>query len=201
MHDKNDLTVPFDPGFAKFYPPMDENLLDQLNSILSLKGINQRKFQLQVLENNLIKPISTITAIYCACVMYGSIIATKYKDPAATITDNHILLIPEEDRKNLDLSLETKYIIEVYQKLNKSVEFLFKRKSKLPTNLEDYANLYIEFILLNNHFKELKSTDQLKLPEKKHYLQGYSLEKLSQMEQTMLEIAKKGNLEEVFNIS
>ena len=194
-------TVPFDPGITKYYPIMDINLLNQIEGISKLKATNQRKFQFQILEKQLASPLETITAIYYGCVIYGSTLAFKYKETPMQITDNPILIMPDDKLKSIDNTFEPKFILEVYQKLNKNILFNMKRKGNLLPEPEKYINPYIKFVELNNHFKDLKSTDQIRIPEETQHFSSYSEEKLNQIEELLFELGKNGNIKEILNIS
>jgi hypothetical protein len=194
-------TVTFDPGFAKHYPPIDSDTFDQLEFILKNKIANQKKFQLISMENTLVKQLKTLSAIYHSCVIYGSIIAAKYKNNPAEIHDNQILNLSEEQRAALDLTEEVDNNIAFYHKINKSIEFICKRKSKLICNIEETAALYREFVTINNHFKEVRKTDQIKLPDKVKHFFDYTDDCLIDLEKKATQIAQSGNIEEMFNIS
>jgi len=201
MKDTHCTCVSFDPGFANYNPGLNESNLEQINHISKLKSHNQRKFQVIKLETSFLKPLTTITYIYYGCVAYGSVLASKYNNPPATIEGNHILELPDHEKDNADLTLEVKIIQELYKKLNKDIQFYLKRKSKLPARLEEFSNLYKEFVELNNHFKDLKTTSQIKLPAAMEHFRQYTPEKLDIYEKKLFEITQTGNLEEVLNIS
>lgn len=190
----------FDPGFSQYYPRFDEQILE-FNNLTSLKSINQRKFKLQIIENNLIKPLNTLSAIYYGCVIYGSLISSKYNSSPYLIKDNPVSLMSEKEKEALDLTVEPKYVLELYQNFNKSALFHFKRPSKLPERMPECVQLYIEFINLNNHFKELVSSDQIILPEKTRHFKDYSKTKLNDIEKNITNIVQSGELEKIFNIS
>jgi hypothetical protein len=163
-HEK--VYVPFDPGFSKYDQGIGIMQLEQFKQISALKVINQKKFQLRMFETNLIAPLKTTACIYYGCVIYGSIIASKYTDFPAEISNNPIPNLPEDQKDSLDLSLETQNVLELYSLLNRDIQYNLKRKSNLPDTLEPCAHLYMEFVRLNNHFKDLLTTLQ-KLQQRK----------------------------------
>lgn len=193
-------TISFDPGFARYYPRFDDQIVE-FNNITLIKNINQRKFKLQMIENSLIRPLNTLTAIYYGCVVYGSLVASRYNDPMYLIKDNPVNSMSEEEKKSVDLTEEPKYVLELYRNFNKSIEFHFRRQTKLPEKLPECVDLYIEFITLNNHFKELKAANQIILPEKTQHFQNYSDGKLKEIERSVKNIIQSGELDKIFNIS
>lgn len=201
MNKNTELTVNFDPGFAQYYPSLDGDIINQIDTIINLKAFNQKKFRLQVLENNLVKPFKNIMGIFHGCVIYGSIIASKYTQPPAQVINNPMSSLTDSEKANLDLTFEVSYSLEIYENLNKTCKFIFKRETKLPEKLLYYAKIYKEFILLNNHFKELQTTEQIKLPPETEHFRSYDIKKLNDLEEKIILIAQKGPLEEVFNIS
>ncbi|MEW5820469.1 MAG: hypothetical protein AB1782_09795 [Cyanobacteriota bacterium] len=201
MSKKETKKVPFDPGFSNHYPQIEDDIILQVDYASKLKAVNQRKFQLQMLENKLLTPLKKIALINYACVLYGSTIANKYKDIPAEVIDNPMLKMSEVEKESLDLSIEAKSIIELYQKLSKNITFNLKRKIKLSLDLEKFTSLYIEFVTINDHFKNLTSTNQIKLPQEMNYFNDFSSTKLEEIEERLTEIAKNGNLDELLNIS
>lgn len=201
MSKKETKKVPFDPGFSNHYPQIEDDIILQVDYASKLKAVNQRKFQLQMLENKLLTPLKKIALINYACVLYGSTIANKYKDIPAEVIDNPMLKMSEVEKESLDLSIEAKSIIELYQKLSKNITFNLKRKIKLSLDLEKFTSLYIEFVTINDHFKNLTSTNQIKLPQEMNYFNDFSSPKLEEIEERLTEIAKNGNLDELLNIS
>lgn len=200
MSEEINITVPFDPGYSKFYPLIDPNIKEQVDFILKIKQPNTRKHQLRLLEGMLAKPFTLMSHFYYACVIYGSIIGSKYKNPPASISGNPMLNLSEEEKKTTDLTLEIKVLLETYKNLKRGIEFNLKRKSKLPEEFENNLSLYIEFVETNNHFKTLEKTDQIKLPEKTKHFKDYNKEEIDKLEKKALEIAETGNSSEILNI-
>lgn len=194
-------SVPFDPGFSNHNPTLPDDIFTQLDLISKIKLTNQRKFKLQIIENALIKPIKTLGCIYHGCVMYGSTIASKYKSPGVNIEDNPILTLSEEEKKYVDLTIEAKSTLELFKRLNKDISYNCRRKSHLLDGLESYIDTYIEFVSINDHFKNLKTTNQIKLPKKTSHFKDYTPAQLEETEQTIIKIAQSKSLEEILNIS
>lgn len=201
MTKEKEISVPFDPGFSKHNPSLPDDIFVQLELISKIKLSNQRKFKLQIIENSLIKPIKTLGCIYHGCVIYGSTIGSLYDSPGVKIADNPIIKLPEEERKDVDLCLEAKTTLELFQRINKDINYNFRRKSHLMPDLDKYIETYIEFITLNDHFKNLKSSDQIKLPKKTSHFKDYEKIKLKEIEQKVINIAQSKNIEEILNIS
>ena len=198
---KKAQSVPFDPGFSKHNPALPDDIFTQLDLISKIKLTNQRKFKLQIVENALIRPIKTLGCIYYGCVMYGSTIASKYKSPGVLIEDNPILNLSEEEKKYIDLSIEAKSTLELFKRVNKDILYNFRRQSHLIADIEDYIDTYIEFVSINDHFKNLESTDQIKLPKKTAHFKKYTPAKLEEIEQKIIKIAQSKSIEEILNIS
>lgn len=194
-------SVPFDPGFGRYFPQIDETVLAHLEGIARLKVPNQRKFQLQKIETTLTRELITTMCIYYGCVLYGSTIASKYVSPSAIITENPVAEIPEEQKQDIDLTIESSFIAEVYKLFSRSIEFNFRRKCKIPQNFLDVVQAYSEFMQVNNHFVNIKTTDQLKIPEKFSHFKSYDKKKLDEIEQMIFQAVEAGRLEELLNIS
>lgn len=194
-------SVPFDPGFSKFFPPIDEQVYAHLEGICKLKAMNQRKFQLQKIEPQLTASLTQIICIYYGCVLYGSTIASKYRDPAATISGNPMAEVKKEEANQIDLTLEASFFSELYKLFNRSIEFNFKRKSRVTSEFLNIIDVYNEFMKKNNHFINVTSTDQLIIPESFSKFKDYEAEKLNEIEGIIFEAVKTGKLEKLLNIS
>lgn len=200
MKNKDNNSVPFDPGFSGFYPVFIHGLIPQADLILKLKARNQIKFQLQLLERKLVDPYKIVRAIYYGCVVYGSIIASKYNKNPAIVDGNPFKNIDPAKQINTDLTVEVNNLLSLYKKVNSGVQFHLNKKSSLPEDFEDYANLYIEFININDQFKNLETTAQIVLPEQTQHFKDYKPQKLGQLEKKVFEIIESKNLEGIFNI-
>lgn len=200
MKNKDNNSVPFDPGFSGFYPVFVHGLIPQADLILKLKARNQIKFQLQMLEKKLIAPYKIIKAIYYGCVVYGSIIASKYSKNPAIVEGNPFKDLDPTKQINTDLTSEVNSLLSLYTNLNSGMQHHLNKKSYLPEDFEDYANLYIEFIMVNDQFKDLETTDQIVLPSKTEHFKGYKPQKLGLLEKKVFEIIESKNLEDIFNI-
>lgn len=200
--EKTQRKVPFDLGISNYYPSqIGAGTISHLESIYKLKSNNQKKYQLTILENSLISPIKTIAAIYYGCVVYGSIIHSKYKNPPAIITANPMLNMSESEKKQLDLTTETLLVKELYEKMDKAVSFVLKRGSKLPANFNYCADLYVSFVTINNNFIDIEQTDQLKVPDKLKHFQTYSEDNLETLENRFKDAVDTGNLDIIFDIT
>ncbi len=162
--------VPFDPGFSKFSTGFPVDAYDYLNQITQLKHNHQKKFAFTGLEKQLVPIIKLCACFYLGCILWGVYLSVKYKNDNREISGNLILEMPDEEKKNLDNN-EIDIIVNFIEKFEKSAKFYLNRSSRISPELMQYLNIYKEFAIINDNFKNLKYTCEIKLPEQvEHFL-------------------------------
>lgn len=189
--------IPFDPGFYKFNFTIPENIDDFLQEIRELKQHHQKKFAFSKLEGMVFDSLKSCASFYLGCIIWASLLSFKYSNPVHEITGNPALKLSDEDKKNLNYCEDIGYILDIAEKTDKSSQYYLNRKSRIPREFEQVFHSYKEFAQLNDNFKNLKYTNEIKIPECTVIFELYSLEKLQETEQKLKEIIASGNMHEI----
>ncbi len=181
-------TVPFDPGYSEFSTqiPAEAGLI--LDQIAQLKQSHKRKFEFQKFEMQIVPLIKRCAAVYIGCILWGSYLFHRYKDDPKEISGNAVMELPPEQRSELDYTKNIDFIIELIDKLNKAGNYYLRRSSKAGESLGVYFKAYKEFCELNDNFKSLQTTDQIKLPSAVAHFQDYDIQKLDALKSEIEEI-------------
>lgn len=187
--------VPFEPGFAEIAQSFPGDALDYLESIKTCKQNHQRKFAFTNLENQIVPLLKSSAAFYAGCVLWASYLYWRYKNDPREIEGNYMLTLSEEEKEQLAKNEMIDYISEFAEKLEKSAKYYLNRSSKFPADYVKYFDAYRKFAELNNHFKELKYTNEIKLPEEAAHFESFDEAKLEELKKHIDDVIIFGNLE------
>ena len=187
--------VPFDPGYSKFTASFPKEAITHLEEVSKLKQNHQKKFALTNLESQVVPMIRLCASFYLGCVLWGSYLSIKFKDDAREIEGNPVFLLSEEERTKLCYNEEIELITDFINKLEKASVFYLKRSSRLNPELVPYFEIYDKFIRLNDNFINLKSTDEIKIPEEMSHFKKHNSKKLDELKQKIYEIINSEKLE------
>jgi len=192
--------VLFDPGFSKFAVGFPTDAPAFLDEIIGLKQNHQKKFAFTNLENQIVPIIKLCASFYIGCVLWGSYLAWKYKNDSREIEGNPVFSSSEEECK-LNYSDEIDFILGFIDRFEKSAKFYIKRSSRINPEYIKYFEIYKQFVELNNGFKNLKFTNEIKLPAEVAHFENHSEQKLEELKQKIDEVINSGNLENLLNLN
>lgn len=194
--------ISFDPGFSKFASKFPDDAIKYLEEIAALKQNHQRKFAFTNLENQIIPIIKDTTAFYLGCILWGSYVFWKYKTEIAELEGNTTLLLSEEDKNNLNYCDEIDYVLKFIEKFEKAAKYYHNRSSRINPQHTKYIEIYKQFVILNNHFKTLQFSNEIKLPAEMSHFEQHSEQKLDDLKQKIYEIinSEKNVTEEILNL-
>lgn len=164
MH-KFEKEVPFDPGYSAISFSFLDNIEAVIQDYSKLKANHQKKFWLSASEIKIVDLIEKSTAFYLGCMLWGSFIHLRFKDEPKIITESNIPKMSEEEFKEFDCAYEVKAILEYIKILDRDCKYFLKRPVKISPQITDILNNYIEFAQLNNNFRNVKTTADIKLPK------------------------------------
>jgi len=157
--------VLFDPGFSQFSVDFPSEAFEYLDQIAKLKQNHQKKFAFTKLETQIVPIIRHYASFYLGCILWGIYLSEKYKDDAREITGNPILSMTEEEKSKINYDNEIDFILNFSQKLESSSKFYLNRPSKIQSELLKYIELYKDFANINDNFKNLVYTNDIKIPQ------------------------------------
>jgi hypothetical protein len=192
--------VAFDPGFSQLATNFPKEAYDYLSEINTLKQNHQKKFAFTHLESQIVPVIKLCASFYLGCILWGSYLFWKYKNDVREIEGNPILALSEEEQNNLKNGDEIDFVLGFVDKFEKSAQFYLKHSSRINPEYLKYFEIYKQFVELNNGFKTLKFTDEIKLPAEVAHFENHSDQKLDELKQKIDEIIASGNLENILTI-
>jgi len=197
---QNENKVPFDPGFSEFSVKIPEKASLILDQIAKLKQPHQKKFEFQKFEIQIAPIVKNCAAVYLGCILWGSYLYHRHKDEPKEIYGNIVKELSEEQRKNLDYSVEIDFTIEFIEKMNKAGSYYLRKPSKVGAELIPYCEAYKEFVKLNNNFKDLDKTDEIRLPEMLSHFESYDDSKLDELKTKIEEIINSDKIDRLLEL-
>lgn len=192
--------VPFDPGYSEFVIGFPNDACKYLDEISLLKQNHQKKFAFANLENQITPVIKNLAAFYLGCILWGSYLFWNYKEAPREIEGNYVLSLSEEEKAKINKDEELEYVLEFLNKFEKASKYYLNRSSKIPSEYAKYFEAYRKFVQLNDNFKSLKYTDEIKLPEETAHFESFSKEKLEELKNKIYEIINSEKLESLLNL-
>lgn len=192
--------VPFDPGFSQFAGNFPPDAYKFLEEIAGLKQNHQKKFAFSNLENQIVPIVRLLVGFYLGCVLWGSYLYWKYKDDVREIENNPVLDLSEEEKNKIGYNQEIDFILGFLEKFEKSAKYYLNRSSRLNPEYIKYFETYKEFVDLNDSFKNLKFTNEIKLPRTVEHFENLTSQQLDELKQKIEEIIASGNIENILNI-
>lgn len=187
--------VPFDPGYSDIAVEFPTEVNDFLDEIATLKQNHQKKFAFVNLENQIVPLVKNSAAFYAGCVVWGSYLFWKYKEDPREIEGNNVLSLSEEDKDKFAGNQPVDFILDFIDGFDKSAKYYLKRSSRIPRDCVKYFEVYKKFAELNNYFKNLKYTNEIKLPEETAHFENYDEQKLEKIKDKIYEVINSGKLE------
>lgn len=157
--------VLFDPGFAPLVYSFSENITAIETLMRNIKLPNQRRFRFQSFQPQIIALTQNSVAFYLGCLMWAKYI--KEVCPQAEIENNPFYGV---DLKSQNIQEEEFYkevdlLISYLNKYPKDCKFYLGKEQKFPENWLEIAEIYKDFLALNQSFIKTKYVNDLKLPQ------------------------------------
>jgi len=151
--------VQFDPGFAAHISAFIPNIEYAYGSLGRYKNFGQKKNQFKMFLPKLNVLIEDYVAFYLGCILWAAAIKTlKGKD----ILNNFCCGAEYNEEETLS---EVKFVKAYYEHLPKDVKYYTGQDYKLDEKKLSILDNYREFLMVNKGFTEMKTTDDIKLPE------------------------------------
>lgn len=187
--------VNFDPGLHKFSLRFLEGIPELLDEIAGMKQPYQKKFQFQKFEMQVVPMAKNSAYVYLGCILWGCYLLYKYKDNPAEVTGNVMKDIEVPAEGDFNLAADVDYMLESIEKLDKASNYYLKRPLRLDKKFVEYLEAYREFVVINGGFRELNTTDEIKIPEKFSYFANYTAEEIDELGKSINSIIDSGKIE------
>lgn len=158
--------VLFDPGFAPLVEHFSGNIsvCDQIMS--SLNSLHQKKFKFKILYPQIMNLIENNVSFYYGCLLWAFCIVNQNKNAPAEILNNSFLDMSEADLENYDYNQEIDFLIEYFKTFERDSKYYLGKSLTLPPMWIEIINIYKEFLVLNKGFVNVRTTEDIVLPEK-----------------------------------
>ena len=188
-------TVPFDPGLGQFVLTFSTTYFYLDAQVRKFKNINQRKMKYKAYEPSLFKLCDNLISFYFCGMLYGAYLKNKYKNNPAQIEGNAFLGLSVEDCIQGDVTIEVQ-TLEKFIKNNDRNPFATKQINPKYIAIIDS---YIEFLEVNNYFTSVKTTADLKIPQKLSYIDEFSDAKLDEIYDVLNDCIDAKKVEKIIN--
>lgn len=195
-----DKSIPFDPGFSKLSFSFVENIEYAKHDFLRLKAPHQKKFWLMNTETKIVDFINKTTAFYLGCILWGGLVHFRFNNPPREISDNTAATLTEDEKKNIDCSVEVKSVLEYIESFDKDCKYFLKRSSKLSPFIKEVLNSYIEFAQINENFVNVRKTDDIKIPQSIKHFENLSKQELDSLCEKIYKTIEARKIEDLLDV-
>jgi hypothetical protein len=95
---------------------------------------------------------------------------------------------------------EIDFILDFIEKFEKSAKFYLHRSLRINPEYIKYFESYKQFVNLNDNLKNLKYTNEIKLPSGVAHFENFSEQQFDELKQKIDEIINFGNIENILNL-
>lgn len=192
---KNTNKVPFDPGFAPYVLVFSTTYDYMQGEVRKFKNANQRKMKYKAFEPGLMKLCDNLTAFYFGCMLYGGYLKNKYKNSPKEIDGNDFWGLNVDVCRNSDVTIEVN-ALDKFIKTNDKNPFASR---KINPKYAAIVDNYIEFLEGNKYFTEVKTTEDLKLPDGLAFLNNLSEKELDDVFKSINEAISAKKIEKLLS--
>ncbi len=157
----------FDPGFAPMVFDFTDSIETMKTALKDIKIPNQRKFRFKVMQPQVIELVKNSVSFYLGCLMWAKYLKNNYKENEKEIENNPFLGIDlQKEGLSVDIfCAEVNNFLIFCENYSKDCKFFLGKEEHINPNYIKIAQLYKEFLIINNSFIKTKYTSDLVLPE------------------------------------
>lgn len=157
--------VKFDPGIGDLAIDFNEFIDDFYSQLMSFKSISQKRLRFKLYRNKIIQRIENNIAFYCGCLLWAKYLKEEYSDNPQNIEGNVFYNMPEEVLKNYDYLIQVDFMKNYFSSFEKDFLYYCGKKFIINEQWKKILELYTFFLKQNNGFINVKTTQDLKIPE------------------------------------
>lgn len=155
----------FDPGYSKHissfvYFNEQANLM-----IKALKTPQQRSFKFRQLLPQILSVLKKEVGFYQGCLLWAFYIKNNFSSSPKEIEGNSFYGRSVEELNKYDYLAEVNYIIDFIEKYPKTLSYYGIKAEEIDKQYKKTAEIYKEFLILNESFINTKTTNDVKIPE------------------------------------
>ena len=176
MTDKENFSVPFDPGYSKYISSF-MYFNEQVKAALkSFKVQNQRAFQYRKLLPQILEVMQKEVGFYYGCLLWATYIS--YENPPKEIENNSFYGKTTDELNEYAYLEEVNYILKFFEQYPKDLSYYHLMGQKIDEKYIKTVEVYKEFLILNESFIKTKTTADLKIPPVIKKFSSADLEKI-----------------------
>jgi|SRR5574344_1175025 hypothetical protein len=170
---KFENNVPFDPGYAQNLVPFLPTLEQATFRLRSFRNINQQKMFYKTILPICQKALKSTLGFWVGCVLWAGYI--KYAQSDKKISGNNFLNLKKEDLDGFEYLEEFKAIKGYIENYSQNVKYYTGKDDKLDENFIKIVETYQNFLAMNEHFINVKTSSDIKIPQELDFMQKYTL--------------------------
>lgn len=186
-------SVPFDPGYSQHSYQFSENIEAVYNVLKSIKTPHQKKFQFKVFQPKIVMMYENSVAFYLGCLLWASYIKKAFSEAPKEISDNNFYDKEIDD----DIFSEINCLTDYFSQYEKDCKYYLSKPCLLNEEWLRIINVYKDFLTVNDNFKKVKDTSDLRLPKE---IKDISPQDLSIILEKIEAVTVSGKLEELFEV-
>lgn len=186
-------TVLFDPGYSDCILGVSDNVEFMYSAFVqSSMPLKQKKFQFSVLFPKLKKMTEQNVSFYLGCLLW----ATYLKSVKDGVFEYNPCLDNEFDEETA--YNDTNFLIDfIQEKFNKDAKYYINATYQTDERFIKVLKTYNEFLKLNEGFKKVKTTEDIKLPT---CLKPFSEDDIKLIKEKIDEAISLKNLAKLFDV-
>ncbi len=184
-----DEGVQFDPGFVAHISAFIPNIEYLYSSLDRFKNFSQKKSHFKMYFPKLSKLIDDYIAFYLGCMLWAAAIKTLDNK---TVLNN---FCAGAEYNEAETVAEVDFLSTFYEHFPKDVKYYMGKDYAIDEQKLEIIKNYKAFLIVNKGFTELKTTDDIKLPENFKEMKDSStvIDKIEA-------VVESGNLSELYSL-
>lgn len=193
-------TIPFDPGYSALSFSFIGNIALANQEYSKLKADHQKKFWLSKMEPTIVELINKSTSFYLGCLLWGGFIRNRFKDAPKNVSGNTTKELSQKELQELDCAAEAKAILNYIESFDRDCKYFLKRPAKISAPIVDVLENYIEFAKINENFKNVSTTNDVKLPHDLSHFEKLTNQQLDKLCEDIYATIASGKIENLLEI-
>ena len=187
--------VLFDPGYSKHVSSF-VYFNEQANLVIkALKTPQQRSFKFRQLLPQILEVLKKEVGFYQGCLLWAIYLKYNFSSSPKEIEGNSFYGRTDEELVNSNYLAEINYIIDFIEQYAKTLNYYRIKAESIDNKYKKTAEIYKEFLILNQSFINTKTTKDIKLPST---IKGFGNKDLCQIKLLIDATVTDGNFERLF---
>ena len=170
--------VLFDPGYSRHVSSFVYFNEQAKLMIKALKTPQQKSFKFRQLLPQILTVLKKEVGFYQGCLLWGAYLKNNFSSSPKEIEGNSFLGRTLDEINNSDYLAEINYIIDFIEQYPKTLNYYGIKAKLIDEKYKKTAEIYKEFLIMNQSFINTKTTEDIKLPAQIKEIKGKDLAQL-----------------------